>query len=250
MTEEVLYAELNPQEFNLRISKAPIAYLPLGTLEWHGRHMPLGADGLISLGFFIELARKVGGIVLPILFLGPDDVEQQGGKQYYGMDILSYRKNHPQQLECSAYWVSEDFFKQILEATLTQLKRARFKIVVAHGHEPSTMLFAKYIKEWKEKIGLDCFTCWRDGEPPNLGLQTDHAAANETSLMMALRPELVKIENLPKDLNNKPLGILGKDPRKYASREVGRRIIELQLDNMEKILKENLNIIQTNANNL
>jgi creatinine amidohydrolase/Fe(II)-dependent formamide hydrolase-like protein len=167
-------------------------------------------------------------------------MEQQGGKEYYGMDILSYQKNHPQQLEGSAYWVSEDFFKQILEASLIQLKRAGFKIVVAHGHEPSTVLFAKYIKEWKEKIGLDCFTCWRYGESPNIGLQTDHAAANETALVMALRPELVKIDNLPKDLTKKPLGLLGEDPRKHASIEAGRNIIERQLDNMEKILKESL----------
>jgi len=146
MTEKVLYVELNPQEFKERISKAPIAYLPLGTLEWHGRHMPLGADGLISFRFFKELARKVGGIVLPMLFLGPDNVEQQGGREYYGRDMHSYPKNRPQQLEGSAYWISEDFFKQILEVTLTQLKRAGFKIIVAHGHGPSTMLFANNIK--------------------------------------------------------------------------------------------------------
>lgn len=240
MIEKVLYAELDPQEFKQRISKAPIAYLPLGTLEWHGRHMPLGTDGLIPLGFFSVLAREVGGILLPMLFLGPDNDEQQGGRQYYGMDIHSYPKNHPQQLEGSAYWVSEDFFRQILEATLTQLKRAGFRIVVAHGHGPSTMLFAKNIKNWKEELGLDCFTCWKDGEPAKIGLQTDHAAANETALMMALKPELVKIENLPKDLSEKPLGLIGKDPRKYASVDKGRNIIELQLNNMKKILRERL----------
>ncbi len=240
MTEKVLYEELNPQEFSQRISKVPIAYLPLGTLEWHGRHLPLGADGLISLGFFKELARKVGGIVLPMLFLGPDDVEQQGGRPYYGMDILSYKKNHPQQLKGSAYWVSDDFFKQILKVTLTQLKRAGFRIIVAHGHEPSTVLFAKNIIYWKEELDLECFTCWKQGELPNIGLQTDHAAANETSLMMALRPELVNIENLPKDLSEKPLGLFGQDPRKHASFEAGRDIVELQLNNMEKLLKESL----------
>ena len=53
MIDKVLYEELNPQEFKQRILEAPIAYLPLGTLEWHGRHLPLGTDGLISLGFFI-----------------------------------------------------------------------------------------------------------------------------------------------------------------------------------------------------
>jgi creatinine amidohydrolase len=242
MSEKVLYTELNPQEFRKRISQAPIAYLPLGTLEWHGRHMPLGADGLISQGFFIQLARKIGGIVLPMLFLGPDDVEQHEGKPYYGMDILSYPKNHPQQLDGSAYWVSEDFFTQILEVTLVQLKRVGFKIIVAHGHEPSTMLFKKNIKKWKEYFELELFTCWNDGEPPRMGLQTDHAATNETSLMMSLRPELVDLDNLPENLNEKPLGLLGEDPRKYASSEAGRKIIELQLNNMTKLLKAHLKL--------
>ena len=39
----------------------PVAFLPLGTLEWHGPHMPLGADGIQSKELFIELAGKMGG---------------------------------------------------------------------------------------------------------------------------------------------------------------------------------------------
>lgn len=112
-----------------------------------------------------------------------------------------------------------------MDATLTQLKRTGFKIVVAHGHGPSTMLFARNSKRWKNELGLDCFTCWKRGGPLKLGLQTDHAAANETALMMSLRPELINIENLPKDLSEKPLGLLGKDPRKHVSFDKGRNII-------------------------
>ena len=47
-----------------------VAYLPLGTLEWHGPHMPLGADGIQSKELFIRVAEKVGGVVLPLLFYG------------------------------------------------------------------------------------------------------------------------------------------------------------------------------------
>lgn len=112
-----------------------------------------------------------------------------------------------------------------MDATLTQLKRTGFKIVVAHGHGPSTMLFARNSKRWKNELGLDCFTCWKRGGPLALGLQTDHVAANETALMMSLRPELVNIENIPKDLSEKPLGLLGKDPRKHVSFDKGRNII-------------------------
>ena len=43
---------------------------PLGTLEWHGPHMPLGADGIQSKELFVRVAEKVGGVVLPMLFMG------------------------------------------------------------------------------------------------------------------------------------------------------------------------------------
>lgn len=42
----VEYALLTPGDFRTRLAEAPIAYLPLGTLEWHGEHLPLGSDGL------------------------------------------------------------------------------------------------------------------------------------------------------------------------------------------------------------
>lgn len=67
--EKVLYEELFPDEFAERIKKMPVAFLPLGTLEWHGPHMPLGADGIQSKELFIELAGKMGGVVLPMLFV-------------------------------------------------------------------------------------------------------------------------------------------------------------------------------------
>jgi len=240
LSEKVLYIELTPQEFQERLLEAPIAYLPLGTLEWHGRHLPLGADGLISSGFFIELAKKVGGIVLPMLFLGTDNSKIIEGEEYYGMDIESYPSQHPKKLLGSAYWIKRSLLKQILGEILKQLKRAGFKIVVAHGHSPSTMLFYQHSKRWKKDYGLELFTCWRNKESDGLGIQTDHAAANETSLVMALEPELVKIENLPNDMNKEPLGIMGKDPREFASREYGKEIVSMHIERMSKILKETL----------
>jgi creatinine amidohydrolase len=66
----------------------------------------------------------------------------------------------------------------------------------------------------------------------------DHAAMNETSLVMALRPELVQMERLSKD--RWPVGVGGKDPRKFASAELGKQILEVQTKRMTKILKEAL----------
>lgn len=85
-SEDVVeYAKLTPSDFRQKIAKAPIAYLPLGTIEWHGEHLPLGSDGLQSLEFMKLLAENVGGIVMPILFLGPDSLIQKNGKDLHGI---------------------------------------------------------------------------------------------------------------------------------------------------------------------
>ena len=34
------YFELRPEEFRARIEQCAVAYVPLGTLEWHGEHLP------------------------------------------------------------------------------------------------------------------------------------------------------------------------------------------------------------------
>ncbi len=238
--EKVLYTELTPQEFRERIAAAPVAYVPLGTLEWHGEHLPLGSDGIQSQGFFIELARKAGGIVLPMLFLGPDMIAKHEGKDYYGMDILSYPDQPPGQLDGSAYWVEQEFFEQMLDGIVKQLVRAGFKVIVGHGHGPSVCAFIGRKIEWEEKYGIKVFICWREKEEDGLGIQTDHAAANETSLVMALRPDLVRMDRLDPNPDVFPLGVGGDDPRVHASADVGHRAIAMQVERMAGIVKDAL----------
>jgi len=246
--QEVLYERLTPSEFQDCLNKAPIAYLPLGTLEWHGAHLPLGSDFLQSQAFFIKLAQRVGGIVLPPLFLGPDKAKEIEGFEYYGMDIHGFLPNAPQQLKGSAYWIPSDLFLTLLEAVLKQISRAGFKIVVAHGHGPSTDLAIKNSKKLSKKFNLTIMTLWRNKKQrnPDMEFQYDHAATNETSIMMALHPDLVHMENLPKDKKKQPLAIIGKDPRTHASAKHGEKIIQLHLNRMESILKDQLCRLQKN----
>src|SRR3972149_6065830 len=84
--EKVLYEDLTPSEFSARLEVCPVASLPLGTLEWHGLHLPLGSDGIQSQEFFERLAAEAGGIVLPKLFIGPDFDTLINDHAYYGMD--------------------------------------------------------------------------------------------------------------------------------------------------------------------
>jgi len=245
MAEKVLYVELTPQEFRERLAAAPIAYLPLGTLEWHGEHLPLGSDGIQSRGFFIELAREVGGIVLPMLFLGPDRREETDGRELYGMDIWhgkDPKQAYPSgQMAGSCYWVPDETYHELLAATLKQIARAGFRIVVGHGHGPSTGQFRAAFDEFRERFGLECFHCYGgDENHEGLGIQVDHAAMNETSLVMAMRPDLVRMDRLPQDLDQWPVAVGGKDPRVHASAELGRRAIDAQKKRMAALLREAL----------
>ena len=127
-----------------------------------------------------------------------------------------------------------------MNATLKQIERAGFKILVAHGHGPSTGYVRSHIEEWEEEYGLKIFHCWGERDGGGLGIMVDHAAQNETSLVMAMRPELVQMENLPADTTKWPVGVAGKDPRIHASIDFGQKAIEVQKKRMAKILTDAL----------
>ncbi len=242
---EVEYAKLTPAEFRERIKQAPVAYLPLGTLEWHGEHLPLGSDGLQSAAFFNDLARQAGGIVMPMLFLGPDSRREIDGKVFYGMDFWfdqSSLKNAPEpsQLDGSAYWISDSLFCQVLEATLFQLKRAGFKVLVAHGHGPSTTFFIRHSESWEKQFGLKLMACWFEGSGAENGIMCDHAAMNETSLVMHYYPDLVKMNNLPADTSVILRAVAGKDPRIYASPRLGAKIVKENVERMKILIRKEL----------
>src|SRR5690606_13003562 len=128
---------------------------------------------------------------------------------------------------------------QMLETILAPLARAGFKIVVAHGHGPSTHFFEEHSAAWCEQFGLALFTCWRPRpeEPDGLGIQTDHAAANETALMMALHPDLVHLERLSPAPDVWPVAVGGRDRRSEASAARGHEAIALQAERMVLLLR-------------
>ena len=229
--DTVFYEALTPAAFLRRIEEAPIAYLPLGTLEWHGPHLPLGSDGMQSRALFAQLAREVGGVVLPMLFVGPDQTRVVDGFTYIGMDFWSRPEAEPpRQLPGSAYYVSDETFFNLLDGILSQLRRAGFRIVVAHGHGPSTNAFMAHAKEWEDKYGLILRCAWSQSD--QIGFQNDHAAANETSIMMHCHPELVDMDALPKDPAEHPEGVAGEDPRYHASPALGQAALQETADRL------------------
>ena len=256
--EIVEYAKLTPNKFRTRIAEAPIAYLPLGTLEWHSEHLPLGADGLQSFEFMKVLAKEAGGIVLPMLYLGPDTLIMKDGKELHGVDhIISIPKTKEyfpaQQLDGSCYRVSNDLFDQIVENSVKLLARAGFKIIVAHGHGPSTVRVINNWQEWEEKYNVKIYTCWswnvrgeydkegdKKSQEEGIGIMTDHAAQNETSLLMYFYLELVEMDKLPADTAVWPVGVYGVDPRTSESTELGQKSVEYHVKRLKDLLQADL----------
>jgi creatinine amidohydrolase len=144
-----------------------------------------------------------------------------------------------QQLTGSAYWIPDSTFDIMMDGIMKQLSRAGFKIVVAHGHGPSTQYIGSHAQEFKDKYKLVVMNCWGN-DRDDLCLMCDHAGANETSLMMYLYPDLVQMKNLPADPDIWPLGMLGKDPRTDASSSKGREIVKFEIEKMKSILQEEL----------
>jgi creatinine amidohydrolase len=225
---KVRYDELLPHEFRKRLAERPIAYLPLGTLEWHGEHLPLGSDAMQSEGLMVQCARRFGGIVMPPIHLGPDRAKPtDDGKMLVGMDYAE-STTPPRQLDGSCYWVPAGFHLLMVDAILAQLKRAGFRAVFADGHGPSRSSWVENLPERQARFGLKLFGVTRE-----IGRQwksqVDHAARNETSLMMHLRPDLVDLSQLPSSRATWPQGVGGADPRD-ATTAYGKECFETSIE--------------------
>lgn len=225
MMNKVRYAELLPHEFEERLRRRPVAYLPIGTLEWHGAHGPLGADFIQADAILERAAHRFGGIVFPPIWLGPDEIgaSDEGGL-LIGMD--NYTKP-PRQLAGSLYWVPEGLFLQLVEAILVQAKRAGFRCIVAEGHGPSRDAWGRLAKTWRCQHGLHLVSAV--DFPGAWATQNDHAGRNETSILMAVAPRLVDMARLPPSRGDWPLGVIGDDPRDSTAAH-GDELIEATLD--------------------
>lgn len=240
--DSVLYIELAPKEFLERLNACPVAYLPLGTLEWHGPHLPLGTDLLQGDALFRIAAERFGGIVMPGLFMGPDRHVEEDGVDYYGMDVYTDAAKSPQyyplqQFPGSAYWLPAELYEELLKAILRQLARAGFRVVVGVGHGPSLRGFMKLTDWAKESFGLTLLTPYTNCPIKYIH---DHAGKSETSNIMHFYPELVHMDRLPEDLNAFTPGMGGQDPRISASAEYAADRVPPVLETLGKNIQEAL----------
>jgi len=136
------------------------------------------------------------------------------------------------------------YYTRLLHRVLVEIRSLGFQmIVVMAGHYPllyharaACELFNLDYRMYGAPSAWACtgYELVKD-EIPDAG---DHAAAWETSLMMALRPDLVDLSVLPVDINEQLVGVYGKDPRQYASVKYGRQGVDAIVKRVEAKVKE------------
>lgn len=234
--------KLRPKPLVAERQRMPVAYFGLGILEWHGLHNPLGLDGVKANGIACHLAEQLGGIVFPPLYWGDhrreicevvfDDTISPWlppGTGNHTLDICQHMGIHKSSFVDDAFRSERNggwaLWERLMIHNLFQIQTLGFKLIVLiPGHYPLFNPVKRAIAKYREEGGKSAVFSLQD----NLYEEEsgDHAAAFETSLMLALEPELVDLTELNPDPEQPLVGVLGKDPRQYANRELGLRILE------------------------
>jgi len=67
---EVRFDRMVPSEIVARREACNLAYLPVGSLEWHGPHMPFGTDYMTVAYLAEQAAERFGGVAFPPVYYG------------------------------------------------------------------------------------------------------------------------------------------------------------------------------------
>lgn len=221
------YIFLRPKQLEEAIKECPVAWIPMGALEWHSYHLPLGTDGIKAEALIRKAADKFGGGVLfPCRYWGSNST-------------LKFPYTH--EIPTKGQY---DFLK----STIIKIYNMGFKVIILlSGHYPNNWVsMLKKSALWFMDKHSDAFIF---GAPEYIllwdqGYFGDHAAMWETNLLLALYPECVNLEELPADLKYadriRSLGIMGKDPKIHANKEKGEQLIELYSQRLADLVKKSL----------
>lgn len=177
----------------------PVVFLPVGALEQHGPHLPLGTDGLLSAAVAADVAGRVGGLVAPTLSYGYKSQPKCGGGQHF----------------CGTTSVdAATLIGQTRDAVREFARHGVRRLVVLNGHYENQWFLIEGIdlglRDAGPNAGLEVMRLeyWDFMTPDTLGevfpdgfpgFALEHAAVLETSMMLHYHPALVRLDLIPND---------------------------------------------------
>lgn len=196
---ETLMNRLTWMEYQARVhdEQAPV-FLPVGALEQHGPHLPLGTDAILSAAVAEGVAAETSGLVAPALAYGYKSQPKCGGGQHF-----------PGTTSLDAQTLAHTVRDTVREFA----RHGAQKLVIVNGHYENQWFLIEGIDLAMRELGRTPLTIMRleywdfftprtlgkafpDGFP---GYALEHAAVLETSMMLHYHPDLVHIDRIPGD---------------------------------------------------
>jgi len=180
----VHYEELSAPDFIMAVARSEATcVIPVGILEKHGPHLPLGTDLLDCREVSLRAARKEYTIVFP---------------EYYAGQIFE-AKHQPGTIAYSAHLMLD-----LIQEACDELARNGIKkIILVNGHGGSDQFLHYFCQaQLARKKDYAVYLFEPSADPSRQaklkGLRKTtidgHAGEEETSTMLAHRPDLVRLE--------------------------------------------------------
>ncbi len=127
--KEVRVQYMLPHQLREELKRLPLIFIPLAPLEWHGLHLAIGTDPINAEHVALEIAKRIGGVVLPTLYMGtererdPKTLESLGfDKSDYvvGMNFFKAKGLY------ESFYFSEEIFALVL--------RVHIELCIDHGY--------------------------------------------------------------------------------------------------------------------
>lgn len=168
--------ELSWIDVAAHLAHDPRLIIPVGALEQHGPHLPLGANVLIARRFSLDLSHEFGVLRAPTFSFG---VNVQTERAYAGTAALSRKTLHRALNELLDCWEGHGV--------------TEFIMITGHRHDPHLEALATLLTTTSRVRVLDIWDVeihdLLDGAPT-----AEHAGEAETSLMLHLYPDLVRMD--------------------------------------------------------
>jgi len=165
-----------------------VAVLPLGAVEQHGPHLPVSTDYVMAT----EAAEAAVGAVAAA-----------GTASVVLLEGLAYTKSDEHAWSPGTIWLSWDTLMRVLVDIGRSLQTSGIsRLLFVNGHGGNSALGQVANRELRRQFGLQTFFAHLSVPPDQGGssaLESElgmgiHGGYGETSMMLHLRPELVRME--------------------------------------------------------
>ena len=199
---ETRYELLRPQQLIERRKACPLVILPVGPLEYHGPHLPLGTDAINAASLAHACCRKLRkGVVMPTVYAGTERQREPECLKALGFEPGSYvvGMDFPTRL-WNSHYLPEEVFSIIIASELRPLIKQGYRyifIVNGHGATNQKDVLKKISTELNNTMDVRVGFGLAIPEETTKTGAAGHAGIVETSLLMYYNPEYVDLDTLP-----------------------------------------------------